>query len=93
MLKSQERTRKGFAVCRFFRIFASLIITLATNMEQENEKKGGGASLGLWMAGGVMLGTAFGTATDNTGTGIGIGLLAGYMIYILTERKDDKGKD
>ena len=42
---------------------------------------------------GGLSGTAFGTATDNTGTGIGIGLLAGYMIYILTERKDGKGKE
>ena len=62
-------------------------------MEQENEKKGGGSSLGLWMAVGVMLGTAFGAATDNTGTGIGIGLLAGYMLHILTERKEGEGKE
>ena len=88
-----KERRKGFAVCRFFRIFASLTITLATDMEQENDRKSGGSSLGLWMAVGVMLGTAFGTATDNTGTGIGIGLLAGYMIYILTERKNGKGKE
>ena len=84
---------KGFTVYRFFTIFALLTITLATDMEQENDRKSGGSSLGLWMAVGVMLGTAFGTATDNTGTGIGIGLLAGYMIYILTERKDGKGKE
>ena len=83
-----KERRKGFAVCRFFRIFAPLTITLATDMEQENEKKSGGRSLGLWMAVGVMLGTAFGAATDNTGTGAGIGLLAGYMIYILTERME-----
>ena len=88
-----KERRKGFAVCRFFRIFAPLTITLATDMEQENEKKGGGSSLGLWMAVGVMLGTAFGAATDNTGTGIGIGLLAGYMLHILTERKEGEGKE
>ena len=59
-------------------------------MEQEKDKRGGGWSLGLCMAVGVMLGTTFGASVGNTGMGAGLGLLGGYVFYALAKRKDGK---
>ena len=62
-------------------------------MEQEKDKNSGGWSLGLCMALGVMLGICVFAPSDNTWTGAGLGLLGGYVFYVVSKGRGGKQGD
>ena len=69
-------------------------LKVQTIMEDNGKRKKGGMSYATCLALGMLLGVSIGSATDNLGTWMAIGMLFGVAYYDMARgRKSDGGDD